>query len=53
VIDPFERTVAIHELGTAVELLDVDRTLTGGLIVPGFACMVGELFEGLAPRTRG
>ena len=52
VIDPASRTVtfiADGEPGTTLALTD---TLRGGGVVPGFACQVDEMFEGLAPVVR-
>ena len=53
VIDPATRTVIIVAGDDARTTLGVDETLTGGIVVPGFACGVGELFEGLAPTIEG
>lgn len=53
VIDPVKRTVAIIAADAPVVWLGVDHTLTGGDVVPGFSCGVGELFEGLAPTATG
>jgi hypothetical protein len=35
----------------SMTVLGVHDTLTGGDVVPGFTCVVGELFEGLAPAV--
>jgi hypothetical protein len=34
-------------------MLAVGETLSGGAVVPGFACAVADLFEGLAPNFAG
>lgn len=52
VIDPARRTVTIVSTDESI-MLGVDDTLIGGDIVPGFACGVAELFEGLAPMIVG
>jgi Uma2 family endonuclease len=53
VIDPTTRTVTINARGEPTTALGVDDTLTGGEVIPGFTCRVGELFEGLAPVSSG
>lgn len=53
VIDPVKRTVAVIAVDAPVVWLGVDEPLTGGEVVPGFRCGVGELFEGLAPKPAG
>lgn len=52
VIDPAKRTVAVISTDESTTL-GVNDTLTGGDVVPGFACRVAELFEGLAPMSVG
>ena len=52
VIDPAKRTVAVISTAESTTL-GVNHTLTGGDVVPGFACRVAELFEGLAPMSVG
>ena len=52
VIDPARRTVTVISTHEST-ILGVDQTLTGGDVVPGFACGVAELFEGLAPMIVG
>lgn len=49
VIDPAQRTVEVFATGESSVTLGTQDTLTGGDLVPGFTCGVGELFEGLAP----
>lgn len=49
VIDPATRTVTVIVNGEPITTLGVRDTLTGGNVMPGFACTVSELFEGLAP----
>ena len=53
VIDPASRTVAVVSRGESIATLHVNQTLTGGDVVPGFACLVSDLFEGLAPVRSG
>jgi Uma2 family endonuclease len=44
VINPDERTVAVHRPdGTGLRLLE-DQELTGEDVIPGFRCRVGDLF---------
>ena len=50
VIDPVRRT-AVVITNRSTTTLGVSDTLTGGDVVPGFACGVAELFEGLTPPT--
>ena len=52
VIDPAKRTVAVISTDESATL-GVTHTLTGSDVVPGFACRVAELFEGLAPMRVG
>ena len=49
VVDPVVLTVRIIDWKNADTLLSVGDTLTGFSVLPGFACAVSELFEGLAP----
>lgn len=49
VIDPARRTVMVIADGESIATLGLTDTLRGGGVVPGFACPVDELFEGLAP----
>ena len=48
VVDPMQRTVMIIARDRAVRWLREGDTLDGGDVVPGFACAVAELFEGIA-----
>ena len=48
VIDPAARTVMVVSNDGSRVVLRTDETLTGGDVVPGFSCTVGELFDGLA-----
>ena len=50
VIDPARRIVSVMSAAGSTTL-GIDDTLTGGAVVPGFACGVMELFEGLAPTA--
>lgn len=52
VIDPARRTVMVIADGEPATTLGLTDTLGGGGVVPGFACPVDELFEGLAPVVR-
>jgi Uma2 family endonuclease len=45
VVHPEHRTVTIRRPDGSAERLDEGATLTGGDVVPGFACLVAELFE--------
>ena len=45
VIEPEQRTVAVHRPGQDVRILSEDDTLTGGDVVPGFELSIRELFE--------
>jgi Uma2 family endonuclease len=51
VIDPVERTATVIAMNEPTVTLSVHDTLTGGDVVAGFTCGVGELFEGLAPAA--
>jgi hypothetical protein len=53
VIDPERRTVMIIAGDAPVRWVRADDTLDGGEVVPGFRCRVAELFDGLAPASRG
>lgn len=44
IVDPAKRTVAIHHRDGHVAVLSETDTLSGGDLVPGFACRVGEIF---------
>lgn len=44
VVNPRTRTVAIHAPGADARMLHESDTLTGGEVLPGFACPVAELF---------
>lgn len=46
VVDPKKKTVTVHDgVSNVVSILTVDDTLGGGLVLPGFACPVGNLFK--------
>lgn len=49
VVDPSNRTVAIHTLGRGVAVLRESDTLEGDEIVPGFRLSIAELFAALGP----
>ena len=44
VVNPRTRTVAVHEQNGRITLLPESDTLTGGNLLPGFACQVSDLF---------
>ena len=44
IVDPENRTVAIHHRDGRIVALSETDTLSGGDLVPGFACRVGEIF---------
>ncbi|HEX7123366.1 MAG TPA: Uma2 family endonuclease [Gemmatimonadaceae bacterium] len=48
VVDPARRTVTILADDAPARSLHEGDTLDGGRIVPGFTCLVSELFEGIA-----
>ena len=45
VLDPVAKTVTVYRSKSDIELLTPEATLTGGDVVPGFTCPVGQLFE--------
>jgi Uma2 family endonuclease len=47
-IDPAKRTVGVLTLTRPVQWLTDGDTLDGDDLIPGFACAVSDLFEGLA-----
>lgn len=49
VIDPDKRRVSVVGRGIPARWIGDRDTLDGGEVVPGFACPVWRLFEGLAP----
>ncbi len=50
VLDASMRTVRVIPNTGESRTLAAEDTLTGDDVIPGFACTVAELFEGLAPR---
>ena len=44
IVDPEKRTIAIHHRDGQVAVLSETDILSGGDLVPGFACRVGEIF---------
>ncbi len=48
VVDPVRRTGMLISSDAPVVLLHEDDTLTGGRVLPDFACGVSEIFEGIA-----
>lgn len=49
VVDPVKRSVGVYAANDPVRWLAESDTLDGGAVVPGFRCVVRDLFEGLAP----
>lgn len=50
-IDAAERTATVIAIDESTVTLGVHDALSGGDVVPCFTCVVGELFEGLAPAA--
>ena len=48
VVDPVRRTVMIVSADAPVRWLREGDTLDGGGVIPGFACAVSDIFEGIA-----
>ena len=46
VLDPPSRALTVHRTGTAPRVLSGADELTGGAVLPGFACPVAEFFGG-------
>jgi len=44
VVDPGDRTVAVHHRGSKVVILTADDSLTGGDVLPDFSMPVGKIF---------
>ncbi|MBI2566105.1 MAG: hypothetical protein HYV63_03605 [Candidatus Schekmanbacteria bacterium] len=38
------RTVTVYQLAQVPRVLGIDETLEGGDVLPGFACLVDEIF---------
>jgi Uma2 family endonuclease len=53
VVDPVRRTVMIVAADAPVRWLREEDTLGGGTVIPGFACRVSDIFEGIARDTAG
>ena len=51
VVDPMRRTVMIVSADAPVRWLHEGDTLDGGSVVPGFACAVSDIFEGIARES--
>jgi Uma2 family endonuclease len=51
VVDPVRRSVMIAEADAPLRWLHEADTLNGGEVIPGFACAVSEIFEGIAPES--
>jgi Uma2 family endonuclease len=52
IVDPARRTIMTMASDAPVRWLSEGDTLDGGTVVPGFACPVAEVFEGIARETR-
>ncbi len=48
VVDPVRRTVRVVSTDSTELLLREGETLTGGRVLPDFACAVDEIFDGIA-----
>ena len=48
VVDPLRRTVMVMPNDAPVRWLHEGDTLDGGNVIAGFACLVSEIFEGIA-----
>jgi Uma2 family endonuclease len=48
VVDPARRSVAVYAINAPVRWLHEGDTLDGGEAIPGFSCVVSEIFEGIA-----
>ncbi|MCS7168692.1 MAG: Uma2 family endonuclease [Gemmatales bacterium] len=44
-VDPQAKQVRVHRRGTDVQVLSESDTLTGDEVLPGFACVVADLFR--------
>ena len=55
VVDGESRNVAVYRPGREVRVLEENEVLEGEDVLPGFACVVGELFRlpGVEARTEG
>ena len=47
VVDPASRTVTVYQAVDDIQVLTEKDSLTGGNVLPGFECCVGDLFAGL------
>lgn len=48
VVDPVRRTVMVVAINAPVRWLREDDRLDGGNVIPGFACRVSDIFDGIA-----
>jgi Uma2 family endonuclease len=48
IVDPVRRTVMVIPSDAPVRWLSEGDTLDGGAVIPGFTCVVSEIFEGIA-----
>ena len=51
IVDPMRRTILTIPDDTPVSWLAEADTLDGGSVIPGFACPVADVFEGIARRS--
>ena len=52
IVDPARRTIMTIASDAPVRWLSEGDTLDGGTVIPGFACPVADVFEGIARDTR-
>jgi Uma2 family endonuclease len=45
IVDPEDRTVAVHQPNELPKVLDESDTLTGNGVLPEFSCKVADLFR--------
>jgi len=48
IVDPMRRTIMVIPAAAPVSWLAEGDTLDGGAVIPGFACPVADVFEGIA-----
>ena len=53
VVNPETRTVTVYSRGASFVRLGEDDELTGGDVLPGFRCRVGDLFPKSSPQAPG
>jgi Uma2 family endonuclease len=45
VVDPVARTVTVYRAPTNIQVLSQGDELSGGDVVPGFSCRIGDIFS--------